>query len=249
MSGSATNFVAGVLGSVIGAAYWSPIARADAPEALELWQGAPPLPRATDCWYSTVTSLIVGFNLLANATNRLTLHCAGPDGRAQKVELVDPTSGAILDSQSLSNFGSGTYLTWDVRGPVRARMTSTATGKNAVLQGILLGTASGVAPALRSQPVSSTVATVGRRVALVATVNGTPPCFPVVQGWPTSGWWNQTGAGVPIGPNDQHGQLSSVDHQCLGPSHEPDCRASGGLLVDECLVRTALRCGRRVVLE
>ena len=58
--------------------------------------------------------------------------------RSQTVELLDASSGAVLDSQSVSNFGEGTYLSWNVKGAVRARITKQS-GSNAVLMGAFPG--------------------------------------------------------------------------------------------------------------
>ena len=173
--GVVTNLPTGWLGSVAGAAYFATLHTADAPEALALGPSLVPLPRSRGCWYSTGTTFTVNFNVPTGATNRLAFYCAGPGGRAQKVEMLEPTSGAVLDTRNLSNFAGGTYLSWNVRGPVRARITSTAAGQNAVLQGIFVGAASGAAPSFRAQPASSTVANAGSRVALAASVSGAPP--------------------------------------------------------------------------
>jgi RHS repeat-associated protein len=61
-------------------------------------------------------------------------------GRVQRVEVLDPATGAVLDSREEAGFGDGRWLTWAVAGPVRLRVTSLgAAGTNAVLGGVFVG--------------------------------------------------------------------------------------------------------------
>ena len=61
-------------------------------------------------------------------------------GRIQTVEILDAGSGAVLNTQTLSDFGSGKYLVWDLKGNVRVRLTKVS-GFNAVLSGLFFGPA------------------------------------------------------------------------------------------------------------
>jgi hypothetical protein len=61
----------------------------------------------------------------------------GDGTRSQRIEVIDATTGAILDTRNASAFQSGLYLSWRVAGPVRFRITSTG-ASNAVLSGIFL---------------------------------------------------------------------------------------------------------------
>ena len=56
-------------------------------------------------------------------------------GRVQRIDVVDPATGAVLDSQTISSFSGGAYLSWNVTGSVRFRFTSLA-GGNAIFSGI-----------------------------------------------------------------------------------------------------------------
>jgi hypothetical protein len=58
-------------------------------------------------------------------------------GRSQRVEILDPASGAILDARDINAFANGTWVTWKIKGNIRARILS-AGGPNAVLSGIFL---------------------------------------------------------------------------------------------------------------
>ena len=57
-----------------------------------------------------------------------------------RIDLVDDATGKVLDSKTLSNFGQGEYLVWNVTGSVTVKVTnlSTAANSNAVLSGLFL---------------------------------------------------------------------------------------------------------------
>jgi hypothetical protein len=48
---------------------------------------------------------------------------ASSSGRQQRIDLVDPASGATLDSRQVTNFSSGIYLVWEITGKVAIRLT------------------------------------------------------------------------------------------------------------------------------
>ncbi len=64
-------------------------------------------------------------------------------GRTERIDILD-TTNAVLDSRTISNFGNGVYLVWNVSGHVSLRITNTS-ASNAVLSGIFLGGAAGPA--------------------------------------------------------------------------------------------------------
>ena len=59
-------------------------------------------------------------------------------GRSEKIKIQDASSGATLDTQSVSNFANGVYLIWTITGHVTITVTPTA-GPNAVISGIFWG--------------------------------------------------------------------------------------------------------------
>ncbi len=58
--------------------------------------------------------------------------------RAETVQVIDATSGTVLDTQSLSSFHNGTYLSWNISGHVVLRFTNIG-GPNAVISGLFFG--------------------------------------------------------------------------------------------------------------
>jgi hypothetical protein len=55
-----------------------------------------------------------------------------------RIDVVDSSSRAVLDSQTLSAFGSGEYLVWDLSGHVQLRVTSLS-GSGAIVSGLFFG--------------------------------------------------------------------------------------------------------------
>ncbi|HVL13301.1 MAG TPA: hypothetical protein VM529_12110, partial [Gemmata sp.] len=97
-------------------------------------------PASTDrhaaTWYSG-NSFTIDVNLTDGQTHRVSAYFLDWDrnGRTQTVEVLDATTGAVLDARTVSDFSGGTYLTWDLAGTVRIRVTN-AGGTNAVLSGL-----------------------------------------------------------------------------------------------------------------
>ncbi len=87
------------------------------------------------------------------------------NGRAQTVEVLDAGSGSVLNSQTLSSYGSGKYLVWDLKGNIRVRFTKVS-GYNAVLSGMFFGPATAASSGIAN---TSTVAKNGNNVALNIT--------------------------------------------------------------------------------
>ncbi len=90
------------------------------------------------CWYST-TSFTVDLNLTDGKAHDLTLYFLdwGTAGRSEQVQIINATTGAVLDTETISAFSGGTYLQWVVNGNVLIKVTKLA-GPNAVLSGLFL---------------------------------------------------------------------------------------------------------------
>jgi hypothetical protein len=105
------------------------------PRALQRLNGTD---RLASCWYAT-GSYTINFDFHDEATHQLSLYCLDWDqgGRAQKVEILDAATGQVLHSHELTDFSGGIYLTYNITGSVRVRLTQLAS-YNAVLSGFFL---------------------------------------------------------------------------------------------------------------
>jgi hypothetical protein len=57
------------------------------------------------------------------------------NGRAQRIDVLDASTGAVLDTRVQSSFHDGQYLVWQLRGHVVLRVTLTG-ANNAVVAGL-----------------------------------------------------------------------------------------------------------------
>jgi hypothetical protein len=90
-------------------------------------------------WYNTSSySLNIGFN--DSNTHVVALYALDYDnqGRVETIQMVDASSGSVLDSEPISNFSNGVYLVWNVSGNVKINVTKSA-GPNAVVSGVFFG--------------------------------------------------------------------------------------------------------------
>jgi hypothetical protein len=107
-------------------------------------------PDATDrlaaTWYSA-TGFAFDVNLTDGASHRVALYGVDWDslGRTQRVEVVDASTGSVLDTRSMSAFQNGQYMSWIVTGHVKIKVINTGPA-NAVVSGILFGGASLTTP-------------------------------------------------------------------------------------------------------
>ncbi|HEU5440946.1 MAG TPA: hypothetical protein VFU88_16795, partial [Ktedonobacterales bacterium] len=94
--------------------------------------------RLAATWYSG-TSYTIDLKMTGNAYHQLALYCIDWDttSRAQTVQLIDGTTGKVLDTRQVANFHNGIYLVWKVSGHVVIKLTRTA-GYNAVASGLFL---------------------------------------------------------------------------------------------------------------
>src|SRR5262249_20845486 len=59
----------------------------------------------------------------------------GSNTRSERVDVIDPSTGNVLSSQTASAFSNGVYLVWDLSGHVQLKVTRLA-GNNAVVSGL-----------------------------------------------------------------------------------------------------------------
>ena len=89
------------------------------------------------CWYSP-TSFTIDITIADGQTYQLALYLMDWDHlqRAQTVDLLDPTSNTLLNSQSVTAFSGGEYLVWQVRGHIMLRISNDPGAVNAVVSAI-----------------------------------------------------------------------------------------------------------------
>ena len=58
--------------------------------------------------------------------------------RAQRIDVIDAVTGALLDSRDAAGFAGGHYLVWTIRGHVRLEVVRSG-GLNAVVSGVFIG--------------------------------------------------------------------------------------------------------------
>jgi hypothetical protein len=94
--------------------------------------------RIADMWYSA-TSFLVAVGLPDQAIHQVAVYCVDWNyhGRVETISLLDANSGAVLDTQTVSNFTNGVYALWKVSGAVQLQVTRSQ-GNNAVITGLFL---------------------------------------------------------------------------------------------------------------
>jgi uncharacterized repeat protein (TIGR01451 family) len=104
--------------------------------------------RIASAWY-TWSNMSMEVNLTDGNTHQVALYCLDWDGggaRAERIDVLDAASNAVLDTRSISGFQGGQYLVWNLKGHVKLKVTVTG-GANAVVSGLFFGTQSVAATA------------------------------------------------------------------------------------------------------
>ncbi len=92
--------------------------------------------RIAACWYSA-GSFTIDLSFKDTTTHQVALYLLDFNGKArtQRVDVVDAGS-SVLDSRSVSGFGGGQYLVWNLSGHVILRITNTNPATNGVISGL-----------------------------------------------------------------------------------------------------------------
>jgi hypothetical protein len=100
-------------------------------------------------WYSP-TSFTIDVNVSAGNSYDLELYFLDYDarGRAETVTLSDFTTSAVLNTQTVSNFANGEYLSWAITGNVLITIKCTGPA-NGVLSGLFFDPV-GTVPAVKT---------------------------------------------------------------------------------------------------
>ncbi len=88
---------------------------------------------------NTTTSMTMDMNVTDGQIHKISLYNLDWDrkGRQQRIDIYDAVTNALLNTQTVTNFDNGIYLSWNLSGHVRIVVTNTgATGLNAVISGI-----------------------------------------------------------------------------------------------------------------
>jgi hypothetical protein len=101
-----------------------------------------PADRIAACWYVS-TSLSFDVAITDGQTYQVALYLLDWDHqqRAETVSVIDLTTGATLDTRSVSDFGTGVYVVWQVSGHVTIQVTNAAGSPNAVVSALFLAPA------------------------------------------------------------------------------------------------------------
>lgn len=91
--------------------------------------------RIASVWYAP-TSMTADLTFTDGKMHQLAVYCLDWDnaGRTQTLDILD-SSGAVLDSRQVSNFGGGAWTIWNLYGHIQLRVTRTGP-LNAVISGL-----------------------------------------------------------------------------------------------------------------
>ncbi len=126
--------------------------------------------RMAACWY-TFGSESIDLHFNDSSTHQVALYLLDWDGyaggRSERVDILD-ANNTVLDSRTVSGFGNGQYLVWNMSGHVTVRITNLNGSSNAVLSGILFGAGGAVNP----PPSGGTAAFVKTDITTAGTWKG-----------------------------------------------------------------------------
>ncbi len=170
MAGSTTSLPASVQLTLSGQDQHVWAATTQDPRALQKPTGTD---RIMAAWYSGGS---FNLNLKLADLRQVALYCVdeqpGPEARKQFVDIIDPTTNAVVDSREVADFAGGKWLVWNLSGDVQLRVSRVA-GANAVLSGIFFGPVTATQPPL---PVRNTKAVyIGRPIDLIGAGRSTTP--------------------------------------------------------------------------
>ncbi len=93
-------------------------------------------------WFTGAT-MTLDVNITDGQPHEVSLYALDWDGygggRSERVDVLDAVTGSVLNSQTLSSFGQGEYLSWDLSGHVLIRVTNLNPNSNAVISGLFFG--------------------------------------------------------------------------------------------------------------
>ncbi len=125
--------------------------------------------RVAAAWYAS-TSFTIAVNLYDGQAHDIALYALDFDsrGRSEQIQISSAGTGAILDTETISNFADGAYLQWDVTGNVIITVTPLA-GPNAVINGLFVDPTATSAVASQLSVSASTAVTAGGPFSVTVT--------------------------------------------------------------------------------
>jgi hypothetical protein len=93
--------------------------------------------RVAATWYSD-SVFTIDLNLTDGKIHQVAVYCLDWDAkgeRAERIDVLDASNNAILDTQIAGGFQNGRYLVWNLKGHVTLRIASFG-HPNAVVSGV-----------------------------------------------------------------------------------------------------------------
>lgn len=109
-------------------------------------------------WYSN-SSFTVDLNLRDGLAHRIALYVMDWDlnSKSERIDILDASSNAVLNSQTVTNYTHGKYLIWTVRGHVKIKMTNLGPF-NGVINGLFFDPENTPPPPIPNYSISGIVA-------------------------------------------------------------------------------------------
>ena len=97
--------------------------------------------RIASVWYAP-DSFNIDFNFTDANAHRVALYLMDWDGsgRAERLEVINPSNNTVLNTTDVSNFGQGKYVVFDLKGKTRIHVSRTA-GPNVIVEGVFFDAA------------------------------------------------------------------------------------------------------------
>jgi hypothetical protein len=127
--------------------------------------------RLAAAWYSG--NFTINLNFVDGETHGVTMYVLDWDStvRSETIQILDGTSGTVLDTRTVTGFNGGQYWVWNLRGQVTIRVTVIG-GPNAVVSGLFFGGAGNVPPSVTmTSPVEGATFAAPASIPLAASAS------------------------------------------------------------------------------
>jgi ELWxxDGT repeat protein len=136
--GGSSNLPSDVDLSMNGEQFYTWAASTTDPRALQTSPGSSTGVAA--CAYSNASSFTIDLDFLDNNSHQVALYLLDYDyqNRFETIQISNALTGAVLDTEPVSNFTGGEYARWDVSGDIQITISNRG-GLNEVVSGIFIG--------------------------------------------------------------------------------------------------------------